>query len=88
MIETVVSRKPLYGKEYVMTFTLIEVAIIIAVIVASVEFVSHSAFKRGREAGITAGKAQILSENIVRTQRDIVDTRKLGEVDFTSLPIQ
>jgi hypothetical protein len=75
-------------RKYVMTFTLIEVSLIIAVIVVAVEFVSRSAFKRGQKAGIAIGKAQILSENIIRTKRDITDVRKLSDVDFTSLPIQ
>jgi len=54
------------------------IAVIVITVVASIQFVSHYAYKRGKDAGISEGRCQILIENMVRTGREIHEAREMN----------
>jgi predicted nucleic acid-binding protein len=52
------------------------ITIIILTVVICVQVVSHLAYKRGKKSGIVEGRAQILQENMFRTDREIKAARE------------
>lgn len=52
------------------------IAIIIITVVVCIQVVSHLAYKRGKNAGVVEGRAQVLQENMFRTDREIKATRE------------
>jgi hypothetical protein len=52
------------------------IATIIIAVVGSVQLVSHYAYKRGKEAGVSEGRSQVIIENLQRTDRELQAVRE------------
>jgi len=59
----------------------IGITIIILAVVGSVHFVSEKAYKRGKEAGMSEGRLQVLQEDLIREERKSKEDSTIIELE-------